>query len=308
MRSLGKRCIAISKTHVASSKIEGNTADSFVRRRILAGKPGIDILWCDEVSQFDVGLWAQLSKLQFLTKKIQFILSGDVYQFPPVGNCWAAGMVSDDAFWESQLFFDLCGGKRVLLDVCRRSDAELFEAYSRLPPLYGSPDTKEIIKSYAQRFPCKGFTPHNLTLSHERRVKINAKLNRLWAPKDSFFLKVNSKQATRCAQQSMLLWKGLELIGCLQTPKRGMENGVLYKIEHVDEKVVKFENLEHEFSYDEVREMMRLSFARTLQSCQGVEFDDALTLHELGHEKFTLRHLFVGLSRAKKIDGIHCAL
>ena len=57
----------------------------------------------------------------------------------------------------------------------------------------------------------------------------------------------------------------------------------MYKIEHVDEKVVKFETLEHEFSYDEVREMMRLSFARTLQSCQGVEFDEPLTLHELGH-------------------------
>ena len=76
----------------------------------------------------------------------------------------------------------------------------------------------------------------------------------------------------------------------------------------MDEKAVKFENSEHEFSYDEVREMMRLSFARTYHSCQGVEFDDALTLHELGHEKFTLRHLFVGLSRAKKIDSIHCAL
>ena len=43
MRSLGKKCLAISKTHVASSKIDGNTADSFVRRRILAGRPGIAI-------------------------------------------------------------------------------------------------------------------------------------------------------------------------------------------------------------------------------------------------------------------------
>ena len=217
-------------------------------------------------------------------------------------------MVSADAFWESQPFFDLCGGKRVLLEVCRRSDAELFEAYSRLPPLYGYPDTKEIINSYAQRFPCEGFTPHNLTLSHELRVKINAKLNKLWAPKDSFFLKVKSKQATKCAQQSMLLWEGLELLGCLQTPRRGVKNGVVYKIAHVDEKVVKFESLEHQFSYDEVRDMFRLSFARTYHSCQCIEFDEPLTLQELGHEKFTLRHLFVGLSRAKKVEVVHCAL
>ena len=82
----------------------------------------------------------------------------------------------------------------------------------------------------------------------------------------------------------------------------------MYRIEHVDEKVVKFENLEHKFNYDEVRDMFRLSFARTYHSCQGVEFDEPLTLHDLGHEKYTLRHLFVGLSRAKKTDVIHCAL
>ena len=67
-RSLGKKCLAISKTHVASSKIDGSTTDSFVRRCILAGKPDCDILWCDEVGQFDVGLWTQLAKLQFLIK------------------------------------------------------------------------------------------------------------------------------------------------------------------------------------------------------------------------------------------------
>ena len=104
MRSLGKKCLAISKTHVASSKIDGSTADSFVRRCILAGSPNVDILWIDECGQIDAALWAQLSKLQFLSRRVQFILSGDVHQFAPVGNCWAACMVPDDAFWQSQLF------------------------------------------------------------------------------------------------------------------------------------------------------------------------------------------------------------
>ena len=63
MRSLKCKCAAISKTHVAISKIDGSTADSFVRRRILAGNPDCDILWCDEVGQFDVGLWTQQAKL-----------------------------------------------------------------------------------------------------------------------------------------------------------------------------------------------------------------------------------------------------
>ena len=41
---------------------------------------------------------------------------------------------------------------------------------------------------------------------------------------------------------------------------------------------------------------------------QGVEFDEALTLHELGHMNYSLRHLFVGLSRAKKADMVYCAM
>ena len=94
------------------------------------------------------------------------------------------------------------------------------------------------MQSYVRRFPAKSLTKHNLTLSHEMRVKINAKLNKLWAPKECFFIKVVGKQAVQCAQQSMLLWKGLELIGCLQAPRRGIKNGMIYTIEEIDDERV----------------------------------------------------------------------
>ena len=83
---------------------------------------------------------------------------------------------------------------------------------------------------------------------------------------------------------------------------------MVYTIEEIDDKLVKFEKIEHKFSYDEVRDMFRLCFARTYHSVQGIEYDEPLTLHELGHEKYTIRHLFVGLSRAKRIDLVQCAL
>ncbi len=50
---------------------------------------------------------------------------------------------------------------------------------------------------------------------------------------------------------------------------------------------------------------MRLSFARTYASVQGTEFDDTLRLHDVANRHFTMRHLFVALSRARdkgKID------
>ena len=90
--------------------------------------------------------------------------------------------------------------------------------------------------------------------------------------------------------------------------QRGVKNGEIYKTEEVNETEVKFEMLAHVFTYDQVRDTFRLSFARTYYSCQGVEFDAPLTLHDLGHEKFSLRHLFVGLSHAKRIEDVGCEL
>ena len=86
-----------------------------------------------------------------------------------------------------------------------------------------------------------------------------------------------------------------------------MKDGIAFRIEYVDDKMVKSERLEHAFTYEDVRDMFRLAVASTYHYCQGCEFGEPLTLHELAREKFTLRRLFVGLSRAKRIDVTHSA-
>ena len=172
LRSLKKKVTVISKTHVASSRIQGCTADSFVRRKILAGTVNIDCLWVDEISQLDIGLWAQIAKLQFLKKPIQFIFSGDRDQLGAVANSWRSVVVEDQAFWDSDMLHAMTGFK-IELRECLRSDKVLFEAYSRLPALYGSDNMSEIIQSYREQFPFIEATPNNLCISHEMRIQIN---------------------------------------------------------------------------------------------------------------------------------------
>ena len=53
----------ISKTHTASRRAGGVTADHWVRRHVMHGAPKCDVLWIDEISQLDVGLWVQINKL-----------------------------------------------------------------------------------------------------------------------------------------------------------------------------------------------------------------------------------------------------
>ena len=78
----------------------------WVRKYILGGSPTCDVLWIDEISQLDIGLWAQIGKLQFLQKPTQFILSGGRNQFGPIGNSWRFAVVGDETFWNSDFLFD----------------------------------------------------------------------------------------------------------------------------------------------------------------------------------------------------------
>ena len=103
-----------------------------------------------------------------------------------------------------------------------------------------------------------------------------------------------------------VIWPGLKLLGCVNTIKRAGRNSVLHTIDSCDE-TVKFVQLQDTFSYDQVRDLFRLSNCRTIASCQGTEFDDALTVWETNHPRFTLRHLFVALSRAKSKDLVQVA-
>jgi hypothetical protein len=91
LRAQGKIVDIISKTHVASRRAGGVTADHWVRRYVLAGCPRCDVLWIDEISQLDVGLWLQINKLTYTG--MCFLLSGDFNQFPPLGNTFRGAPV-----------------------------------------------------------------------------------------------------------------------------------------------------------------------------------------------------------------------
>ena len=202
------------------------TCDIFVRRRILSGNPNIDVLWIDEVSQLDISLLTQIAKLQWLG--VQFILSGDRFQLPPIGNVWRAGVIADDALYGSNFLWDLAGGKRLTLTECLRSDKELFNAFSVLPGMFGADGLQELLVQYRAKFPATSPAVHNLCISHAKRVAINKAENTRLAPREAVFIKVAGKQAAKCQAQSFYIWPGLRMLGCVS--QKGIKNGVLYEV------------------------------------------------------------------------------
>ena len=298
LRALGKRVDVISKTHVASSRAGGCTADHYVRRHILHGACCADYIWVDEISQLDAGLWVQLNKLTFTS--IRWLLSGDFEQFPALFSSFRGCPVADDAFERSNLLRIMAGGNRLTLRECRRSEAELFSWYASLitggarflAPL------ADVVAEAKRAFTFSGPAQHNLVISHRKRVSINNQLNKLFRPDGALFLRAAPLKGQLNAAQPMWIWPGIELLGCCAAEKRGIRNGVLYTVESWDEERI---NLAGglSLSHEQAKAWLRLSFSQTYASCQGTEFAGSLRLHDTDSAHFSRRHLFVGLSRAR---------
>ena len=195
-------------------------------------------------------------------------------------------------------------GNRCTLTECRRGDRRLFDFYSSLIAAGSRFELplRECVAQAKALFVHQGPARWNLVISHRKRVQINREMNQAEAPRDAVCLEVSGRPARGNGAQTMLLWPGIQLYGCVLMETRGIRNGCLYTVESLDPaaETVKLEGVDGELSFDQAKTCLRLSYAQTYASCQGSEFGGSLRLHDCGHQFFTKRHLFVGLSRAKQ--------
>ncbi len=89
---------------------------------------------------------------------------------------------------------------------------------------------------------------------------------------------------------------------------RKLKNGLEYTIVELGEKIVEVVETESgkEISLRRLEffRSMRLKYAMTYASAQGLTIEGLLMLHDTGHRHFTWRHLYVGLSRATGWDKV----
>jgi len=302
LQAAGEVVNIISKTHVASRRAGGVTADHWVRRHVINGSTRCSVLWIDEISQLDVGLLLQICKLTF-SDGIRFILSGDFNQFSPIGNNFRGTPVAEDALERSNLLHTLTSGNRVTLTECRRSDTQLFEFYASLikdGSRWEAP-LRDAVGAAKAAFAFKGFCRSNLVISHRKRIQLNARINQeLAPPMVAIKLEVTSRTLRGNCAQTMFIWPGIQLLGSVPTERKGIRNGCLYTVLDITDEGITTQELPGlVLTQEQVKSWLRLSYAQTYASVQGTEFDSQLRLHDTGHMYFTKRHLFVGLSRAR---------
>ena len=98
--------------------------------------------------------------------------------------------------------------------------------------------------------------------------------------------------------QSMWLWPGLEVIACTRAPTHGLRHNVRYRVEAVSAASVRVAGV-GELTAEQAARHLRLPWASTYASAQGLEFDGRLELCDLSSRHLTRAHLLVGLSRAR---------
>ena len=103
--------------------------------------------------------------------------------------------------------------------------------------------------------------------------------------------------------QNMYVWRGIQLIGSTASERKGIKNGVLYTVTDIHEDDLVLDG-NITVAFDQVKQLLRLSYAITYAACQGSEFEGTLRLWDTDNRHFTRQHLFVGLSRAKRADEV----
>jgi hypothetical protein len=140
---------------------------------------------------------------------------------------------------------------------------------------------------------------HNLCISHRRRVQLNKAGNERERPRNAVLIKAGV--TSKVAGQNMWLWPGIELLG--SAGSRRIRNGVLYTVTAVSHDTVTLDDIQ--LTHAQAAASLRLSYARTYASIQGTEFCGSVALWDTDAHHFTMRHLFVALSRAKHSSDLH---
>ena len=288
----------IAKTHTASLNLGGQTLNHFIFKSILHGSCKYDWVVVDEVSMISLSEWVQLQKLCFLG--VRWLLLGDFNQFPPISaHIFAGSMLDEDCVQRSRLLKIMAQSNLVQLTECRRSDVSLFSYYSSLiagGSRFAMP-LEDVLSEARKLFPRKRALPEfSLVISHRMRRSINKRCNEHLKPADALELE---------GEDVFFVYPGQRLVGHLQEKKRGVLNNAFYIVKTVaDEITIKCEISGKEFKLpqDFVAQYLRLSHALTIAGIQGATLGSIRIF--TNHPRFSLRHLFVAISRATSYAAV----
>jgi len=310
LHSQKHRVFVISKCHTAVRNLSREidrvitsddkpcvmTADAFVNRHIRHGQGGgVTHLICDEVSQINSQIWVDLALLA--RKNVVFFFMGDWAQFGVINHTFAGCLVPEGKVEASQLLLELAGGNLITLNQNRRSDPPLYAFYSSIR--VNRPDELAMKLDQArQLFPYRRDKPADISLviSHQHRMRINKRENERLKPEGAVLISAAPSTRQLNASQDMWIWPGMKLVG---SGGRHCLKGCVYTVQAVTNEELHLEGGKI-LTHEQASKALRLYWSITYTSCQSLSLEGVVRLCDTNNDHFTLKHLYVGVSRCTK--------
>ena len=296
LRETGHTVDICAKTHSAVQNFGcgAATLDHYVRKHIRAGGLHVQYLVVDELTQVNSQLWSDLVVAKMYGVKL--ILCGDFGQFSAICDAWLGTPLAPDALAHSDLVRELVCSNRFRLTQNRRSDPGIFDFICSLRP--GEPEARDLQDALAearQLFPATDQPADwTLTMSHARRHAINRQRNLALKPKEGAVYcrwRPCGRQQNN-DPQSLWVWPGLALIGAGGKVLRG----ILTQVVRCTPEEVELSGGQT-LAPDQLVRCCRPAHALVYAGSQGLTLPGRVRL-ETDSAHMTLRHLYVGMSRA----------
>ena len=315
LKEQGHRVRKVALTHVATKRLglDASTVHSFIHHFVLHGSFSGWLL-IDEFSLLPATLLTLLENLRSLPGNVKFVLFGDWNQLLPPMNRWRMDPVAGDAFQHSRLFHDWGEGAQFRLTRCRRAQSGFFNLCQSLLAM----SKEAAVRHCRSSFPPAEGPLHlqgkmHLVLSHKRRVKLNgicqkAAVERYRAENpEGCVANIAPEEEAEAGgslnvAQAFQLFAGTCLVGA-SNEASGVVNGVFLTVGLVREAdcdvTDEFGNC-FALTFAAISRSTRLAWAITVTSSQSREFDCPVVLWDLGSPFYTLRHLYVAITRVRR--------
>ena len=290
-----KAYMGLSPTNKGARIIGGETIHSVYykfknnRKVLFAMLQKVEYIFIDEVSMMELELYNLFCLIKRAFPSIKFIIAGDFGQLPPVDDSWTGD------YENSPALNMLCGGNRIKLTTCRRSDDVLFKLCENVDCIIKN-EFKPTAKTYL-----------NIAYTHKTRIRVNKecmeRYNKEFPSETMLVPKIDHNPKS----QDVYLRRGMPVVCHTTNKKLRILNSQTFTIDSVtaESLVMKSGDDTFQITTKDFHKFYYLGFCLTIHASQGESFSDRYTIYDWYHLEPKAK--YVAMSRGTNISNIQIA-
>lgn len=289
-----KKHIGFSPTNKGARLINGSTIHSmyhkFKRCKTLLFNvlEKVDYIFIDEVSMMIEKFYTLFIMIKRALPHINFVISGDFGQLPPVNDSWVGDYENSEALWF------LCDGNRLQLTEFRRGDKELFLL------------CRDVENVDVDNFKPTEKTYLNLAYTHRTRIRVNNECMERYLTENNKPFTLIERDIKNEKTQDVKLCVGMPVIAHTTDKKKCILNSQKFIIKQIKNGKLTLidEDREIEIDIKMFHKYFYLGFCITIHASQGETFTQPYTIYDWNFKHFCHKAKYVALSRATSIKNI----